>query len=164
MIERSQMRVLKSNEPVPDDLKGAVIALGNFDGVHRGHQAVLNRGAAIAREKGAALGVMTFDPHPRVYFKPTTQLFTLSPLERKLELLAAYGIDFTSVLQFDGNLAALTAETFIEDIICDQWQAAHVIVGYNFFFGKGRGGSPQLLQELGAKKGFGVTIIEPFAS
>ena len=161
MIERSQMRVIKNNETVPDDLKGAVLALGNFDGVHRGHQAVLDRGAGIARKHDAALGVMTFDPHPRLFFKPTTQLFTLSPLERKLELLAAFGIDFTTVLGFDGDLAALTAEEFIDEIICKQWQAAHVIVGYNFFFGKGRGGSPQLLQERGAEKGFGVTVIDP---
>ncbi|MEM8976229.1 MAG: bifunctional riboflavin kinase/FAD synthetase [Pseudomonadota bacterium] len=161
MIERSKMRVLTSDDAVPGELQGAVIALGNFDGVHRGHQSVLSRGVAIAREHGASFGVMTFDPHPRVYFKPTTQLFTLSPLDRKLELLAAFGIDFTSVLNFDGDLAALTAEDFVDEIICRQWQANHVIVGYNFFFGKGRGGSPQLLQELGAKRGFGVTVIEP---
>ncbi|MEM7746896.1 MAG: bifunctional riboflavin kinase/FAD synthetase [Pseudomonadota bacterium] len=161
MIERSKMRVLTSDDAVPGELQGAVIALGNFDGVHRGHQSVLSRGVAIAQEHGASFGVMTFDPHPRVYFKPTTQLFTLSPLDRKLELLAAFGIDFTSVLNFDGELAALTAEDFVDEIICRQWQATHVIVGYNFFFGKGRGGSPQLLQELGAKRGFGVTVIEP---
>ncbi len=161
MIERSKMRVLKGDDAVPSELKGAVIALGNFDGVHRGHQSVLSRGVEIAQRHGVSFGVMTFDPHPRIYFKPTTQLFTLSPLERKLELLAAFGIDFSSVLNFDSEFAALTAEDFIDEIICRQWQATHVIVGYNFFFGKGRGGSPQLLQELGAKRGFGVTVIEP---
>ena len=161
MIERSKMRILRREDAVPADLRGAVIALGNFDGVHRGHQAVLAHGTAIADEQKAPLGVMTFDPHPRVYFKPTTQLFTLSPLERKLELLSAYGIDFTAVLDFDGDFAALSAEDFVDKIICGKWQAAHVIVGYNFFFGKGRGGSPQILQALGKESGFGVTVIEP---
>ncbi len=161
MNERPKMRVLQHGEPVPDDLRGGVLALGNFDGVHRGHQAVLDRGAGIARDHGVPLGVMTFDPHPRIYFKPTTQLFTLSPLERKLELLSAYGIDFTAVLNFDADLAALSAEDFIDEIICQRWHATHVIVGYNFFFGRGRGGSPQFLTEQGAQKGFGVTVIDP---
>lgn len=155
------MRLMRDFETVPDDLKGAVIALGNFDGVHRGHQSVLARGRKIAGEIGAATGVMTFDPHPRVYFKPSTKLFTLTPLPRKLALLEAFGLDFTSVLTFDADLAGLTAETFIDKILLDTWQAAHVIVGYNFFFGKGRGGSPQLLTDQGAAKGFGVTVIAP---
>ena len=155
------MQVLMDREPVPGDLKGAVIALGNFDGVHRGHQAVLDNGKAIAAKAGTAMGVMTFDPHPRVYFKPTTQLFTLSPLERKLFLLDAFGLDFTSVQRFDAELAGLTAEAFVDDILVDTWQVAHVIIGYNFFFGKGRGGSPQVLQELAASRGVDVTIIEP---
>jgi riboflavin kinase/FMN adenylyltransferase len=155
------MRVVTDFRDIPPDLKGAVVALGNFDGVHRGHIAVLRQGQEIARELGAPTGVLTFEPHPRVYFKPGTHLFTLTPLQRKLALLRLAGLDFTQVLRFDAELAGMRAEDFVERIIVEAWQARHVIVGYNFFFGKGRGGSPQLLRELGADKGFGVTVIEP---
>ena len=161
MKRQQKMRVVGDGEAVPADLEGAVIALGNFDGVHRGHQAVLSCGGAIANDLGTSFGVMTFDPHPRSYFSPSTALFTLSPLERKFELLDCLGIEFTSVLTFDETLAGLTAEAFVKEVLVDKWQAAHVIVGYNFMFGKGRSGTPQTLSAVGGKMGFGVTIIEP---
>ncbi len=157
----ASMRVLDETSDVPDEYRGAVVALGNFDGVHRGHLAVLRQGQEIARAKSAKAGVLTFEPHPRLFFKPGTHLFTLTPLPRKLALLEAAGLDFTHVLPFDAALAGMSAEAFVERILVEAWQASHVIIGYNFFFGKGRGGSPQVLQDLGERHGFGVTVIAP---
>ncbi|MGI9520543.1 MAG: bifunctional riboflavin kinase/FAD synthetase [Hyphomicrobiaceae bacterium] len=155
------MQVLKDFETVPERLKGGTIALGNFDGVHRGHQAVLSEAQKAARVSEKRLGVITFEPHPRVFFKPSTTLFTLSPLHRKLQLLEVFGVDFVNVLTFDTTLAGLSAETFVQRVLVESWQASHVIVGYNFFFGKGRGGSPAVLRELGARHAFGVSVVSP---
>lgn len=155
------MRVISGADAVPADLRGGVVALGNFDGVHRGHQAVLGVARAKAREAGVAAGAMTFDPHPRLFFKPTAPMFTLSPLKHKQMLLDAFGMDFSAVLAFDKALAEQTAETFVDEVLVGRWGVSHVIVGYNFFFGKGRGGSPALLAELGGKRGFGVSVVQP---
>ena len=148
------MLILNDRDAVPKELRGAVIALGNFDGVHRGHQAVLERARRIAGEAGVATGVMTFEPHPRVYFKPSTQLFTLSPLPRKLALLTAIGLDFTCVLTFDVDLANQTAEAFIDQVLVERWAVSHVIVGYNFFFGKGPRRQPAIASGRGRKARF----------
>ncbi len=155
------MRVLRDLQTIPAELTGAVLALGNFDGVHRGHLAVLRKAQVIAQGCGAATGVLTFDPHPRAYFQPGTSMFTLTPMDRKLVLLEAAGIEFANVLSFDAELAGMRAEAFVENIIKAAWQARHVIVGYNFFFGKGRGGGPQLLEDMGRQLDFGVSVIEP---
>ena len=154
------MRVLTDVGDIPADLKGSVLALGNFDGVHRGHLAVLSRLRNVADRTGTPAGVMTFVPHPRVFFNPHALLFTLTPLPRKLALLEAFGLDFVNVLTFNSALASLPAEDFVKSILVEAWQASHVLVGYNFFFGRDRAGNPQVLQDLGAKYGYGVTVIE----
>lgn len=141
--------------------RGAVLALGNFDGVHRGHQALM----LAARERAVALGticgVMTFEPHPRVFFRPDIPHFTLTPRQRQMRLFEAFGLDLAVVLPFDRQLAAMSADAFVEDILVRRFGVSHVVVGYDFSFGKDRSGKSEALREIGAREGFGVTIVAP---
>lgn len=155
------MDILQSFEHVPEGLRRAVIAIGNFDGVHRGHQAVLGRAKAVARELHAKVGVMLFDPHPRTFFQPDKTLFALTPMALKLDLLKALGIDLAVVLPFDRSLASLTAEDFIVKVLVEGLGVVHVVVGYDFNFGQGRAGTPDLLKVEGAERGFSVTVVAP---
>jgi riboflavin kinase/FMN adenylyltransferase len=141
-----------------------VLAIGNFDGVHRGHQAVLGRARDLAKETGRRSGAVVFEPHPRQFFAPDQPFFSLTPLPVKLELLAALGLDETFVIEFGPELAGLSAETFATEVVAEGLGAAHVVVGYDFTYGKGRTGTPAQLKALGAKLGFGVDIVEPVAS
>jgi riboflavin kinase/FMN adenylyltransferase len=153
------MEVLQGWRNVPERLKGASLAIGNFDGVHRGHRAVLDTAKAAARRE-APVGAMVFEPHPRKFFQPQKPLFQLTPLSRKLELLASRGLDLVAVLPFDGPLAELSAETFVHDVLVEGFGITHATTGYNFFFGKQRQGNPAVLRALGETFGFGVTIVE----
>ncbi len=144
----------------PAATRGAVLAIGNFDGVHRGHQALLGRAREIAAAQGKTAGAMVFEPHPRTFFQPERPFFQLTPLPRKLKLLDLFGLDVAAVVRFDAALAGLTADQFVDRVLVDGLQIAHAVAGYNFFFGKGRGGNPQVLLELGAKRGIGVEIVE----
>lgn len=155
------MRVLRSHQPVPDDCKGSVIAIGNFDGVHLGHQAVIQREERLARSLGAPFAAMVFEPHPRQFFQPDKPFFRLTPLALKLELLARLGLDMVVVVEFDASLAGLTAEAFVDHLLVEWLGVRHVVVGYDFNFGKARLGTPESLRALGAAKGFGVTVVEP---
>lgn len=155
------MRVVRSHSGVPPDLRGCAIAIGNFDGVHRGHQAIFAEARRIASGLGTGVGALLFEPHPRAFFNPGLPHFTLTPLPAKLELLAALGIDLAAVLPFDAAMAALSPEAFVAEVLVDGLAIAHAIVGYDFQFGRGRTGTPELLQSLGARHGFGVTISEP---
>ncbi|RZI38113.1 bifunctional riboflavin kinase/FMN adenylyltransferase, partial [Herbaspirillum sp. HC18] len=131
----------------------SALAIGNFDGVHRGHQALLKSARAVACSSGVPAAVMLFEPHPRELFAPGKAHFRLTTLPRKLELLESFGIDVAVVLNFDRSLADLAAETFIEQILVRDLAVSHVVVGYDFHFGKGRGGNPALLQQAGEKFG-----------
>src|ERR671916_810399 len=102
------MNIIRGWHDVPPALKGASLAIGNFDGVHRGHRAVLDAAKAAALAKGCRAGVMVFEPHPRKFFQPDKPLFQLTPLERKLELFAEYGMDLAAVLTFDASLSSLS--------------------------------------------------------
>ena len=143
-------------------LRGAVVAMGNFDGVHRGHRAVI----AAAQQRAAALGkpaaVLTFEPHPRDFFNPGEPLFRLTDEAAKLRLLAASGLDGTIVLTFDAALAGLTAEDFVARILVDRFAISGGIIGFNFHFGRNRTGSPDFLVAQGRKFGFAVDIVPPF--
>ena len=143
-------------------LRGAVLAIGNFDGVHRGHRAVFNTAIRRARAAGRPAAALTFEPHPRSYFRPDERSFRLTDQATKLRLLAGTGLDGVVVLKFDGTLANLTAEEFVEQILVDRLAAAGVVVGFNFFFGKNRSGSPQVLAAAGARHGFSVDIVPAF--
>jgi riboflavin kinase/FMN adenylyltransferase len=153
------MEVLHGWRDVPETLRGASLAIGNFDGMHRGHRAVLDAAKAAARP-GAPVGAMVFEPHPRKYFQPGKPLFQLTSLTRKLELLASCGLHLAAVLPFDATLAELSAEDFVRDVLVDGFGITHATTGYNFFFGKQRQGNPALLKALGETYGFGVTIVE----
>jgi riboflavin kinase/FMN adenylyltransferase len=147
----------------PDDaLRGAVVAIGNFDGVHRGHRAVI--GAAIARAKalGRPAAALTFEPHPRAFFNPNEPLFRLTDEAGKLRLLASTGLDGAIVLTFDAALARLTAEEFVERILVERFAISGAAIGFNFHFGARRAGSPQFLAAEGRKRGFAVDIVPRF--
>ncbi len=147
------------NEATPAQM-GSCLAIGNFDGVHRGHQEVLETALRIADRNGFPAGVMAFEPHPRVFFQPRRPLFRLTSLRAKLELFEIMGLDLAAVMKFDAEMASLTAEDFVRKILVEGFGVNHVVTGFNFFFGKGRTGTPQVLHELGRKYGFGVTTVE----
>ena len=145
---------------IPSSAQGArVLTIGNFDGVHLGHQAMLERVVARARADGLAAAVMTFEPHPRELFAPDQAPARLSSLREKLNLLAACGIDETFICRFDRKLASLTAEEFVGQVIVAGLAARHLIIGDDFRFGKGRSGDFALLQRAGATQGFGVEAM-----
>ena len=154
------MDVVYGWQEVPEQLKGGSLAIGNFDGVHRGHRAVLSAAKAKAKELGAPAGAMIFEPYPRKYFQPQKSFFRLTPLPRKLELLSQCDLDFTAVIPFDKTLAELTAPEFVRQILVEGYAIKQACVGYNFFFGKGRGGNPGILAREGRIHGFGVTVVE----
>lgn len=157
------MQILRGIDSVPASARGAAVAIGNFDGVHRGHQALLQATREAARKGSAAAGVILFEPHPREFFQPDRPHFRLTPLPLKLTLLERFGLDLAVVLRFDAALAALSAEAFIARILVEKLAVGHVIVGYDFRFGKGRGGDPETLQRAGAASGFEVTIVPQVA-
>ena len=158
------MQVLHDTDDVPASARGASLAIGNFDGVHRGHQALLEVTREEAHKLRRHAGVILFEPHPREFFQPERPHFRLTPLPLKLELLERFGLDLAVVLAFDAALAALAAETFIERVLVAKLAAAHVVVGYDFRFGKGRGGDPETLKRVGAAHGLGVTVVAQVAA
>lgn len=143
-------------------LAGGVVAIGNFDGVHRGHQTVLNCAVETARSSAKPAVAMTFEPHPRIVFRPDVPLFRLTPAAAKARVMQAIGLDGVVVVPFDRDLASVSAEDFIDRILIGRLAVSHVVIGYNFHFGKGRAGSPSFLEQAGRQRGFGVTVIEAF--
>lgn len=153
------MHIIKQFDAPSEDRRGAAVALGNFDGVHLGHQAVIGEARKLAAAANVPSGVLTFDPHPRRYFDPKGDLFELSPAHAKSRLLAEFGIDLLFLLRFDAALAAMPAEQFVTDILVAGAHVSHVITGYDFVFGQGRKGDVSLLEQMGDANGFAVTIV-----
>jgi riboflavin kinase/FMN adenylyltransferase len=147
----------------PAGLAGAVVAIGNFDGVHRGHVAVIKRAEALAQRLGRPCAVLTFEPHPSDFFLGSNTIFRLTPCETKALALARLGIDGMIVLRFDAALAALPAEAFVSDILVGRLNVAAVVAGYDFHFGQNRTGTPAFLIEAGKRYGFAVEIVERIA-
>lgn len=143
----------------PQD-RGAVAAIGNFDGVHIGHQAVIAQARDLARARNVPLGVMTFEPHPREVFAPDAPPFRLMNAEARAHRLKKLGVDHLYELPFGPALATLSPDAFAARVIADGLGLSHVVVGSDFHFGKGRAGSPADLRDLGAQLGFGVTIAD----
>ena len=154
------MHLIAGTDPVPPSCRGAVVAIGNFDGVHRGHQKLLEITRAEAERLGKPWGVVTFEPHPRAYFKPGEPVFRLTPGPLKARLVEALGASFLLVLDFNRELSDLDPEAFVERHLAERLATAHVVTGYDFHFGKGRKGSPATMTALGSKLGFGVTIVD----
>jgi len=152
------MRIVRDYTFVQDQDRGAAVAIGNFDGVHLGHQAVIQAVAKAAPE--AKLGVMTFEPHPRQYFAPSAPPFRLMSAAARASRLEKLGVERLYELTFNASLAGLSPEAFAEQVIVDGLGLSHVVVGQDFCFGKGRAGTSQTLQSLGAELGFGVTVAE----
>lgn len=150
----------RSLDALPDTARGAVLAIGNFDGVHFGHQQVIADARALADAKAAPLGVMLFDPHPQQFFAPDNPPFRLTRLVTRAALLADLGVDFTLGLPFDAAMAACEAEDFIADILVERLGVAAVCVGYDFCFGKGRKGNFTMLQDVGGEMGFETLATE----
>ncbi len=153
------MRLVRNITELPQQCRGAVVAIGNFDGVHLGHQAVLAQAAGLARANNCPLGVLVFEPHPREFFQPGAPRFRLTPLREKARLLAACGIDLLYVERFDAELAARPAEDFVTRILVQGLGVRHVVVGYDFRFGQGRKGDVSFLHATADKGGFGVSVI-----
>lgn len=152
---------LLASDPMPDPLRGAIIALGNFDGFHLGHQAVAGEAIAWAKAEGRPAIIATFDPHPVRFFKPDAAPFRLTTLDQRQELFAAAGADAMLVFAFDAELASTTAQDFIARLLVERLGAAGVVTGEDFTFGKGRGGNIELLKTRGAELGLSSRAVGP---
>jgi len=143
--------------------RGGAVAIGNFDGVHKGHAAVIQAAAAAARARGVGLGVLTFEPHPRSVLRPTDEPFRLGDWRSKARALEALGVDFMAICNFSAEVAGLSAEDFVQSILTEALGVRHVAVGEDFRFGKGRAGDTPFLVEAGHAHGFGVTSVPAMA-
>ncbi len=159
------MSIIRIDNPAefPADLGGGVAAIGNFDGVHRGHQSVLCAAVNLARANSVPATVLTFEPHPRTFFKPDAPVFRLTDAQTKAELMQAIGFDCVVEHPFDAKFSGTEAGDFVRKVLCDQFGVSHVVTGYDFHFGKGRSGSPQFLMQAGEELGFSATIVTAFS-
>ncbi|MGX7951066.1 bifunctional riboflavin kinase/FAD synthetase [Tsuneonella sp. HG249] len=155
------MRWLDHRNPVPESLRGAIVALGNFDGFHLGHQAVAGEAIEWARAEGRPSIIATFDPHPVRHFKPDAAAFRLTTLEQRHELYLAAGATAMLVFHFDGDLAGTTAEDFVAKLLHERIGAAGVVTGEDFTFGKARGGNRARLESLGHEAGIRSRAVAP---
>ncbi len=152
--------LVTGHDPLPARYRNSVVAIGNFDGVHRGHQALLDVARDAAKERRTSFGLVTFEPHPKSFFRPEDPVFRLSPLPLKARLVGALGASFVGVLSFDRAFAALEPESFVRDILVGRFAAAHLVTGYDFHFGRGRKGNAASLRALGESLGFAVASVE----
>ena len=154
------MRLFRHYTELPAEIRGGVVALGNFDGVHLGHQAVIGAALAQARRQNIPCGVMTFEPHPRSLFAPDTPPFRLTPFRIKARLIEALGVDFLVMQHFDRAFAAHSAASFIDEVLRQGLGAKGLVVGYDFAFGQGREGNVTLLEQRAAQGQFDLTAID----
>jgi riboflavin kinase/FMN adenylyltransferase len=152
---------LYSADPMPDALRGGIIALGNFDGFHVGHQAVVGQAVAMARATGAPAIVATFDPHPVRHFKPDAPWFRLTTLDQRQRLFEAAGADSMLVFAFNAELAATSAGDFIDRLLVERYGASGVVTGGDFVFGQGRGGNVATLQAAAEAGKFAYAMVGP---
>lgn len=155
------MELITGQQPLPEYLAGGVAALGNFDGFHPGHQAVVRRAGELAAACGGPLLVITFDPHPARFFRPEEPPFQLTSIAERARLLEAFGVDALVVLPFDAALAALSPEDFFQTVLVDRLRLKGVTSGYDFTFGKARAGTTETLQALAAANGMQSAVVAP---
>ena len=158
------MQIIWHYDAVPPEFCGSVVVLGNFDGVHRGHQTVIGQASRAAKETGVPLVLITFEPHPRRYFRPQDPSFCLTPFRSKTHYLTALGVDLLVVLSFDETLSKKPAEVFVQEVLFDSFKASQVVVGYDFVFGHQRKGNVALLSAFSCAQGVILTVIEPVAT
>ena len=158
------MRVIRHCAELTPDPQGRVVALGNFDGVHLGHQSVITQAGLLASAMGAAFCVMTFEPHPRLVFQPDLPPFRLTPFRVKTRLIEEMGADICLMQHFDRAFAAQSAEAFVEDLLVGHLGVKGVVVGHDYVFGKGRQGNPEYLRAKGAQFGFQVVEVAAVAA
>lgn len=157
------MRIFRHERAEGAD-RGAAVAIGNFDGLHPGHQAVIAAAGDVARGRGVPQAVLTFEPHPYAVFNPAAAPFRLTPFRSKARHIEALGVDLLFALHFDREFAKRTAEQFIDEILVAGLGACHVAVGYDFVFGNQRRGTAAFLADAARTRGFGVTIVPRTAS
>ena len=155
------MQIFRHFNELPPQVKGGAVAIGNFDGVHLGHQEVIGEAGSIARSAGVPWGVLTFEPHPRALFQPDAPPFRLTPFRIKARHVEALGVDFMVCLHFDADFSKLAADGFVKKVVVDGLAAHHIISGYDFVFGQGRKGNCQLLLQMGSDDGFGFSCVPP---
>ncbi|NNM72486.1 bifunctional riboflavin kinase/FAD synthetase [Enterovirga aerilata] len=153
------LTVCRDGDAVPPHLQGAVIAIGNFDGLHRGHQALVTTAIEGAHREGRPAAILTFDPHPRAFFAPGAAHFRLTPEAVKLKILRALGLDVAFIRRFDASLAATAARDFVSALLRGELAASALVVGGDFHFGRGREGTPAVLAELARENGIGLTMV-----
>jgi riboflavin kinase/FMN adenylyltransferase len=160
----SKHAIIRLSDPsgLPPQLRGRVVAIGNFDGVHRGHQAVLAKAQEIARSKSAPAVALTFEPHPRTIFQPDEPVFRLTPAPVKARILDALGFDAVVEFPFTPGFAEKSAASFVSDMLVQGLGVSHVVAGFDFHFGKGREGGPAFLMDAAEQHGFGVTLVDAF--
>lgn len=149
-------KIVRANAPIPDDLRGASLALGNFDGVHKGHQAVI----AAARAHGGLLAAAVFEPHPREVFQPQGRPFRLQSSGQRACALAGEGVQALIEIGFDRDLAGLSPAAFCERVLCARIAPRAVVVGFDFRFGKDRAGDTEFLTAHGARHGYDVVVVD----
>jgi riboflavin kinase/FMN adenylyltransferase len=154
------MRLIEGYRDLAPGDRGASAAIGNFDGVHRGHQVLIRDAASARRAADAPLGVITFEPHPRRHFQPEAPPFRLTLPAEKARVLAGLGVERLYQLRFDASLAGMQAEDFVRDVLVAGLGIAHLVVGADFRFGKARRGDTLLLRRMSGELGFGLTIHE----
>lgn len=155
------MRIFRHHTQLLPEVQGSVAAVGNFDGVHCGHQAVIAQALRIASAMGRPSSLVTFEPHPRSFFFPDRPPFRLTPLRIKAHCIEALGVEHLFVLHFDRKLASLTPAEFVSEVLVEGLKVAHVVVGYDFVFGKDRAGNAALLADLAREAGFGLSVVSP---
>jgi riboflavin kinase/FMN adenylyltransferase len=158
------MRLYRHESDLPADAHGAVVTLGNFDGVHLGHQAVIAEAAKIARATARPLAVLTFEPHTKAFFRPDSPPFRLTPLRAKLHALETLGVDQVIALAFDQAFSELTAEDFAVRILAHGMKISHAVAGGDFRYGHKHAGTMDSLMQAGAVHGFGVSRVSPVSA
>jgi riboflavin kinase / FMN adenylyltransferase len=155
------VQIIRHYTAAPDALKGSVIALGNFDGVHRGHKIVMDTAASYAKALNAPCAVMTFEPHPVTRLKPGTPPLRITSFYSKMQRIRQCGMDAVYALHFTEAFSQLPAEQFIEEVLIGHLQVRHIVIGYDFIFGHKRSGNGALLAEKAAEAGIGFTQVPP---
>ncbi len=155
------MRIFRYTAGLPDAVRGGVVTIGNFDGVHLGHQAVIGEAAREAARRDAPMTVVTFEPHPRRFFRAGEPPFELTPLRSKVRWLQAIGVETLQLVYFDADMSQASAEDFVQNLLIDGLDARHVVVGYDFVFGHGRRGDVDMLRSVSDGGAFGFTIVDP---